>query len=70
MHVRLYVNLKLNDTNMDPSPAKELLKNIQNYSFQNTEMFFSFYSVQLRNVLLTVYNFRIVYKNGDFKEFP
>ena len=49
MHVRMYENLKLNETNMDLSPLKWLFEKINNYSFQNTEIFFSScYSVPLK----------------------
>ena len=68
MYVRKYVNLKLNYTNMDTSLAKYLSK--KNYSFQNNEkFFFSLFCTIKKNVLLTLYNFRIVYKNGDLRNF-
>ena len=44
---------------------------LPNYSFQTNEMiFFLLFCTIKKNVLLKVYDFRKVYKNGDFKEFP
>ena len=55
---------------MDPSPAIQLLKKIENYSIRNNEMFFFLLFCTIKkNVLLTIYNFRIAYKNGSFKEY-
>ena len=45
-------------------------KNKDFFSVQNTEMFFLLVVCTIKKyLLLTVYNFRIVYKNGGFKEY-
>ena len=48
----------------------QILKKIKINSFQDTEMFFFLlFCTNKKYVLLTVYNFKIVYKNGGFKEY-
>ena len=68
-YVRMYVHLKLNETNMDPSPSNYLFKKMKKKNhFKIPKCFFSCYSVPLRKIYflrnfprLAVYITSIVY---------